>query len=164
MRVLRAAVVLVLALALPAPVSAADFQAGLDAHERGDYATALEELRPLAERGDGRAQYFLGSMYFYGAGVPRDVGEAVRWYYRAAERGDGRAQIQLGTMYENGVGLPQDYVLSHMWFNLAATHLPADLTDLTQDLGALNRDQIEKLMTPEQIAEAQRLEREWKPK
>ncbi len=49
MRALRTAVALVLALALPAPVLAADLQAGLDAYERGDYATALEELRPLAE-------------------------------------------------------------------------------------------------------------------
>ncbi len=52
MRALRTAVVLVLALALSAPVLAADFQAGLDAAERGDIATALKEWRLLAEQGD----------------------------------------------------------------------------------------------------------------
>ncbi len=104
---------------------AADYQAGEEAYDRGDYATALKEWRPLAEQGDAEAQ------------------------------------IQVGTMYENSVGFPQDYVLAHMWFNLAATHLPADLT---QDLAALNRDFIEKRMTPDQVAEAHRIAREWKPK
>ena len=195
MRALRSVLALVLALTLSACSS--DVQVGVEAYERGDYAAALEELRPLAERGDARAQYFLGSMYaegegvpedyaeaakwyhlaaergdaeaqfslgglyFYGAGVPRDLAEAVKWYRRAAERGDFEAQIRLGNMYENGVGLPQDYVLSHMWFNLAATHLPAGPNSM---LGALNRDFIEKSMTPVQVAEAQRLAREWKPK
>ena len=60
MKALRGAVVLVLALALPATVLAADFQAGLEAYKRGDYATALEELRPLAEQSDAGAQYTLG--------------------------------------------------------------------------------------------------------
>ncbi len=195
MRALRSVLALVLALTLSACSS--DVQVGVEAYERGDYAAALEELRPLAERGDARAQYFLGSMYaegegvpedyaeaakwyhlaaergdaeaqfslgglyFYGAGVPRGLAEAVKWYRRAAERGDAEAQIQLGTMCENSVGLPQDYVLAHMWFNLAATHLPADLT---QDRAALNRDFIETRMTPVQVAEAERLAREWKPK
>ncbi len=47
MRALRTAVVLVLTLALPAPVLAADFVAGVAAYDRGDYATALKEWRPL---------------------------------------------------------------------------------------------------------------------
>ena len=55
MKALRTVVVLVLALALPAHVLAADLQAGWDAYHRGDYATALEELRPLAEQGDASA-------------------------------------------------------------------------------------------------------------
>ena len=48
MRALRGVIVLVLALALSAPV-AADRQAGEKAYDRGDYATALKEWRPLAE-------------------------------------------------------------------------------------------------------------------
>ncbi len=50
MRALRGVIVLVLALALPAPVAAADFQAGTEAFNRGDYASALKEWRPLAEQ------------------------------------------------------------------------------------------------------------------
>ncbi len=125
MRALRTAAVLVLALALPAPVSAADFQAGLEAYKRGDYATALEELRPLAEQSDASAQYTLGIMYAYGEGVA------------------------------------QDYVLAHMWFNLATAHLPPDVI---QKAAATQRYKIEGNMMPEQIAEAQRLASEWKPK
>ncbi len=48
MKALRTAVVLVLALALPAPVLAADLEGGVEAYDRGDYATALKEWRPLA--------------------------------------------------------------------------------------------------------------------
>ncbi len=48
-----------------------------------------------------------------------------------------------------------------MWYNLAAARLPPGEG---RDMAVSNRDQIEKLMTPEQIAEAQRLASEWKPK
>ena len=72
MRALRTAVVLVLALALPAPMLAADRQAGEKAYDRGDYATALKEWRPLADQGDAKAQFYLGNMYLYGEGVPQN--------------------------------------------------------------------------------------------
>ena len=49
---------------------AADFAAGVEAYERGDYATALREFRPLADQGDARAQVLLGVMYIIGKGVP----------------------------------------------------------------------------------------------
>ena len=99
MRAFRAAIVLVLALALPAPVLAADLETGGAAYDRGDYATALEEWRPLAEQGDADAQLGLGAMYFYGQGVPQDYAEAVKWYRLAAEQGQADAQIALGFMY-----------------------------------------------------------------
>ena len=85
MRALRGVIVLVLALALPAHVLAADLQAGLDAYERGDYAAALNEWRPLAEQGDVLAQYYLGTMYADGEGVPQDPAEATKWF-RLAEK------------------------------------------------------------------------------
>ncbi len=56
MRALRGVFVLVLALALPAPVLAADFQAGWEAYKHGDYKTALKEWRLLAEQGDAAAR------------------------------------------------------------------------------------------------------------
>ena len=170
----------------------ADYQAGVDAYERGEYETAMKEWRPLAEQGDASAQSNLGQMYRMGHGVPQDYQEAVHWYrlaaeqgllpahshrgfmyskgkgvaqdyqeairwYRlAAEQGSALAQYNLGVMYNNGEGLPKDYVLAHMWANLAAAQ--------GNENAIKARDFLEKRMTPAQLAEAQRLAREWKPK
>ena len=57
--------------------------------------------------------------------------------------------------------MPQDYVQAHMWFNLAASRLPPGTN---RDKAVKNRDIVAAKMTPAQIAEAQRLAREWKPK
>jgi uncharacterized protein len=51
-----------LSLAAIAPASAQDFQKGLDAYNRGDFATALREWRPLAEQRDATGQIALGFM------------------------------------------------------------------------------------------------------
>jgi len=71
------------------------------------------------------------------------------------------AQTNLGFMYQSGRGVTQDYVQAHMWYSLAAARLPPGEA---RDMAASNRDQIKKLMTPAQVAEAQRLAREWKSK
>ena len=92
----------------------ADFQAGLAAYDQGDYATALRELRPLAERGNAGTQRVLGVMYGKGRGIPQDYAEALQWYRKAAEQGDAHAQYNLGSMYRDGQGVPQDYVQAYM--------------------------------------------------
>ena len=56
---------------------------------------------------------------------------------------------------------PQDYVEAHKWFNLAAAH-PANPTD--GEKATKNRYLVASKMTPAQIAEAQKLAREWKAK
>ncbi len=126
------------------------------AYQRGDYATAIREWRPLAEQGDGDAQNNLGVMYDYGQGVPRDDAKAVKWYRKAAEQGYAKAQNNLGTMYRHGNGVTKDFVLAHMWFNLAAAQ--GDKTS------SGDRRIIAREMTPAQISEAKKLAREWKPK
>ena len=156
MRSLRGVIVLVLALALSAPVFAADFQAGGAAYGHGDYATALEEWLPLAEQGDAAAQISLGVMYSNGLGVTQDYAEAIKWYRLAAEQGNVPAQAFLADMYYRGEGVSEDDVMAHMWAYLAAAQGNKDAAKL--------RDAIVKKMTPAQIAEAQRLAREWKPK
>ena len=161
MKTLRSVAVLVLALALSAPVFAADFQAGGAAYDHGDYATALKEWQPLAEQGKADAQLGLGAMYFYGRGAPQDYAEAVKWYRLAAEQGQADAQIALGFMYYFGHGVPQDYVQAHMWYSLAAERSsPGE----DRDQLISYRDEVEAKMSPDQVAEAQRLAREWKPK
>ena len=69
---------------------------GLAAAQRGDYATALKLLRPLAEQGHADAQHNLGVMYINGRGVPQDYAEAVKWFRLAAEQGHAVAQYNLG--------------------------------------------------------------------
>ena len=68
------------------------------AYDRGDYATALKEFRPLAEQGNADAQFNLGFMYENGLGVPQDYAEAVKWYRNAAEQGYAQGQANLGLM------------------------------------------------------------------
>ncbi len=139
----------------------AGFAEGVAAYKRGDYETALRELRPLANQGNAEAQFNLGVMYDKGEGVPQDDTEAVKWYRKAAEQGYAEAQYSLGLMYVKGGGVPQHHVRTHMWFNLAASRLPPGED---RDTSAKLRDGLAARMTPAQIAEAQRLAREWKPK
>ncbi len=157
----RVAAFAVLLVVLAAPAWAG-FDEGVAAHKRGDYATALRELRPLAEQGDAAAQYNLGVMYYGGYGVPQDYAEAVKWYRKAAEQGNAPAQYNLGVMYHTGQGVPQDYVQAHMWYNLVVASLPA--SGGAREMAAKNRDIVAKRMTPAQIAEAQRLARGWRPR
>jgi TPR repeat protein len=71
----------------------------------------------------------------------------------AIEQGYSKAQLNLGMMYEDGLGVPQDYVMAHMYFNIAA--------DSDYKIAIKNRGIVEKKMTSSQIAEAQKLAREW---
>ncbi len=73
-----------------------------------------------------------------------------------AEQGDAAAQYNLGLMYSHGRGVPQDDVQAHMWFNLSAAHGMESARTL--------RDRLAEKMTPAQLADAQRLAQEWKPK
>jgi len=54
------------------------------------YAKWAAEYRTLAERGDAKSQWALGAMYEYGKGVPKDYGEALRWYRKSAEQRDAK--------------------------------------------------------------------------
>lgn len=250
-----ALVALVLALSLAAPVAAGPLEDAATARKRGDYATALRLMRPLADQGNAEAQYDLGRAYNFGQGVPEDFAEAARWFRKAAEQGhseaqlslgyaydqgegvpkdhaeaarwyrkaaeqgnstaqsnlvhmyakglgvpkdydeaarwfrkaaaqgdtsaqsalglrwsrdaaaqgDADAQFKLGVMYAKGQGVPQDYVQAHKWFNLAASRFPASDAE-RRGKAASGRDAVAAKMTPAQIAEAQKLAREWKPK
>jgi TPR repeat protein len=139
-----------------APGSAGPLQDAQTAYESADYPTALRLFRSLAVEGNATAQSRLGMMYERGLTVPQDYALAAEWYRRAADQGDKIAQFDLAVMFETGYGVQQNYVQAHMWYNLSAA----------QGWGAasLARSKLEKAMTPAQIAEAQKLAREWKPK
>jgi uncharacterized protein len=152
----RFSVALVLSMICFAVPAWADYQAGMDAYNRGDFSTALREWQPLAEKGDARAQFSLGLSYENGDGVPRDYTKAREWYEKAAAQGDAKAQLYLGLQFSFGQGVPMDVVQAYMWYSLAAgngnAHAPGYRNDLSRQ------------MTPAQIAEAQKRAREWKPK
>jgi TPR repeat protein len=168
------------------------YQDAKTAYDRGEYKSAIADLLIAAGQGDAKSQCLLGTMYGGGKGVPKNEAEAVNWYRKAAEQGLAEAQFSLGAAYHEGSGVTQDYdeankwtrkaaeqgytqaqynlgvmyyndrcmprnyVLAHTWLNLAAAN--------GMKKAGKFRDKVEKLMTKEQIAEAQRLAREWKPK
>ena len=105
-----------------------------------------------AGQGNANAQTYLGLAYANSEGVVQDFSEAARWYRLAAAQGNVLAQYILGTRYMRGQGIAQDYTRAHMWFNLAGVKGDSDAIK--------NRDIVAKLMTPQQVAEAQKLARE----
>jgi TPR repeat protein len=123
--------------------------------------SSLEKVREQGERGNIDAQFALGFMYEEGKtlGVPRDSAEAARWYRLAADQGYYAARHELGLMYFEGKGVPQDYVTAYMWLNLAAARSPAGETNAVEA-----RDLIAGMLTKAQIAEGQKLERQWVPR
>jgi hypothetical protein len=150
----RSLAAIIMILGAASTVTAGPFEDGVMAYSRGDYATAMQHFRPLAEQGNAIAQFNLGVMYQDGKGVPKDYAEAIKWYRRAADQGAGGAQFNLGGMYARGEGVQRDDVRAYMWINLSTA----------QGIGGAerNRDGIAQHMTAEQIAEAQKLAREWK--
>jgi len=166
-------------------------EAGADAYERGDYAEAYRQLKPLAERGDALAQTKLGNMYYLGLGVLEDDGEAARWFSEAANQGDPEAQVMLGTLYVLGTGVPQDYAEAARLFRM-----PAELgiggaqfllgmlymngngvqedsvqaymwMELAVERGSKGAREARRIlseqMTPEQIGRAESMAKAWKP-
>lgn len=152
-------------------VSSADTANCVEYYDEKDWAKAVQACTKAADRGDARAQYFLGFMYHFGHGVIQDYVKAVRWTTLAAEQGQGKAQYNLGVMYGTGKGVAQDHVRAHMWFNLAAVYGNENsvqngsiaASKMTQEEIALalkNRDIAASKMTREQIAEAQKMARD----
>ena len=124
--------------------------------DSSSYAVQESDLTALIEKasnGDAESQYDLGFRYLIGRGVPKDDKHAVEWFRKAAEQGDATAQFNLGAMYADGKGVPKDDVLAYMWSNLAAAS--------GYEAASENRKILAKRMTREQIAEGQRLSREW---
>jgi len=145
---------------LAQPAAAGAFEDGQAAYDKGDYGTALGNWLPLAEQGNAWTQLYLGFMYINGQGVPQDDAEALKWFRKAADQGNAYALGNLGVTYENGNGAMLDYVKSYMWWKLAAANSPPSETKI-HDVAATNLARIAAMMTPEQIAEARRLAREW---
>jgi len=114
-----------------------------------DYAEAVKWYRKAAEQGFSKAQYNIGICYRLGQGVTQNDVEAFKWCLQAAEQGQSDAQYDTGAAYSNGDGVPRNYVEAYKWENLAA----AQGSEFAKKYLTI----IEMRMTPEQVAEAQRL-------
>lgn len=159
--------ILALLLTLAVGVAFADYADGLRAFKAGDYATALKEWLPLAERGDAASQNALGTMYWNGTGIQPDYQEAFKWKQRAADQGLRQAQIHIGSFYLKGVAVKglvvsPDYVQAYKWFTLAGPGV--DRTDGEGFWGAASQNlaELSRLITPAQISTAMTQAQEWR--
>jgi hypothetical protein len=129
------------------------------AASRGDYASAIRLWQRFADAGDGVSQYNLGQTYEAGQGVAQDFATAAEWYRRAAESGIPHARLNLGIAYALGRGVPRDLLQAYKWLSLATA---AYRTDEDRSRAVKARDLVATKMTSDEVAEAQRLAREWK--
>lgn len=126
-----------------------------------NYAEAVKWYRRAAEQGDKQAQRQLAVAYDRGEGVPQNYAEAVKWCRRAAGQGDAVAQVLLGFKYSLGEGVQKDLVLAHMWLNLGTAGL---WRGEGRDMAVEQRDKIAEELSPAQLARAQQMARDWRPK
>jgi uncharacterized protein len=171
------------------PVYAGDYEDGVGAFFRQDYKTAFEKLEPLAKQGNDQAQGLIGKMYELGQGISQDYGQAVKWCRLSAEQGNSGSQTFLGQMYASGKGVEQNFKEAVKWYRLAAEQgrLGGQLSlgkaylnghGVTQDyieglkwyfIGGVEKldlwqkhiNHVKGQMTSDEIAEAQKLAREW---
>ncbi len=119
-----------------------------------------ERLLDRARNGDAEAQFELGKDYETGRiGLPKDFSQAQFWYHKAADQGDPYAEASLGILFNFGKGVQRDYTEAYMWYERAAMHSQGGNKDSIVEM----RDGIAEKLTTQQIAEAKRLAREWKP-
>ena len=121
-----------------------------------DETEAVKWFRKAAEQNVADAQFSLGVCYAIGQGVMKDDAEAVKWFRKAAEQNYADAQYNLGVCYDSGEGVAKDEIEAYKWWLLAAGQ--------GNDDAKYNMTIVENKMTREQIAEGQRLARDFKPR
>jgi len=125
-----------------------------------DQSTLVRWWKLSAAKGYYPALQNLGLMYRDGHGVPQDFQMAAKLFSDGAQQGFSDAQMEIGQMYAKGQGVPQDFVQAHFWFNVAGTKG----TEQQRKRANEARDAIAHSMTADQVATAQRLARDWRPK
>ena len=174
--------------ALLLPVRAAmatDLEDGRFAYYRKDYDTAIKLLLPAAKQGNAEAQEKVGEMYLFGLGVNKYCDRGVEWLMRSANQRYVYASHLLGRLYDDGQCENKDNVKAYMWYTLAETELPkaaardAEYLETYEIAGikapevaknwtlinriAVDRKVLGETMTSDEIAEAKRLAKAWKP-
>ncbi len=119
-----------------------------------DLKESIKWYKLAAENGNALAQWKMGIHCYAGEFILEDYQEAAKWFTMAAEQGRAEAQTAIGTLHALGHGVPGDYVQAHMWFNIATANGDGEQAKK-------RREAVADFMTPEQIAEAQKLAKEW---
>jgi septal ring-binding cell division protein DamX len=121
---LRLFVVVVIVMALsagPLISSEPSYEQARSAYDAGDYQTADEVWRQLAEAGDVDSMWALAALLFEGPGdYPVNLIESSQWNLKASQLGHAGAQYNLGNAYNKGQGVPQDDVQAAYWWQKAA--------------------------------------------
>jgi TPR repeat protein len=118
---------------------------------------AVVLFRRAADRGDAEGQFWMGVVYAGGEGVSQDEAQAVEWWRRAAEQGHAGAQNNAGWLLFRGSGVTRDGVEAYMWLSLAAARTSGE----SQRHTAARSDEVERELTPAQLAEAKKRAQEW---
>lgn len=146
-------------LGLAGPARAADDESAVAeaiAHyDQGRYAEALAAFEPAAAGGSAAARFHLGLMHARGQGVAKDLAAAARWFEAAAEVDHHHAQFLVGQMYARGEGVARDPVRAHFWLTEAAANGWWKAREARERL-------VDGGMTPQEVAAAMKLHRDWK--
>lgn len=152
-----AATLLLATLAAAPTLSQAGLREGHAAYDQADYAVALKELTPLAEKGHATAQSLLGKMNSLGQGMPQNKKEAARWFHLAAAQGLAEAQSVLGYLCLVGEGVQQNNELALEWTRKAAAQGEANaqfnLSVMHGEAHGIRKDPAESLKWLRQAAE-----------
>lgn len=124
-----------------------------------DFAKAALWFAESASQGYSHSQFALGYLSETGRGVSKDQSSALKWYGLAADQSLAMAHNNVGLMYEEGRGVRQDYAQAYMRYSLAIS-----LSNLNPGTAIQNLNSLTEKMTSTQIAQAERLAREWQQK
>lgn len=125
------------------------------------YKDAAEWYRKAADAGKIDAIFTMGIVHEGGIGVPRNLTEAANWYKKSADRGFYAGQLKLANMYGKGQGVKKDLAQSYFWYSVAEKTAPRQNNDRFEI--PIIKDKLASLMTKEQVAEADRKAKAWKP-
>ena len=125
-----------------------------------NHKEAVRLYRKASDQGHPVAQLLLANRYRDGEGVAKSQEKMLELYYKAANQGYATAQYALVAIFYFGSDQPER-VEAYKWAKLAALSLKLDPH---RTLMESTIEQLEEIMTPEELAEAERLISEWKPK
>lgn len=125
------------------------------------YKDAAEWYRKSADAGKLDAIFTMGVVYEGGIGQARSIGEAFKWYKKSADRGFYAGILKVANMYGKGQGIPKDNAQAYLWYSIAELRAPKDSNDRYEL--PIVKDKLSTLLTKEQVADAERKAKAWKP-